>query len=259
MTQKRTSNLTVRRMAALLAFAGLCAGLVVAIGISPAGAKKATVIGKTKSTPPPSSGEKKNPNACNVVGRVTGYMTVADGKKHPFNVFKNGKIVAWAIDLSKPFNTKKYPQQDFVGTLFENQKFGKHPSARLAVLKRKAKHKFKLVHQSKAIDLNSFLGQKETFTLQKPIHVHKGQVVALTYPTWASNFVYQGISSSGNEWRASRVKKHCEAKNSSQQSVHRFARKSKAQQKVGSTRPYECNYNQGRLLYWAYFVPDKKS
>ena len=40
---------------------------------------------------------------------MTGYMTVAGGKKHPFNVFKDGKIVAWAIDLSKPADTKKAP------------------------------------------------------------------------------------------------------------------------------------------------------
>ena len=32
---------------------------------------------------------------------------------------------------------------------------------------------------------------------------------------------------------------------------------SKAQQKVGSTRPYGCTYSAARLLYWAYFVPSK--
>lgn len=249
----------VGRLVGLLVFAGLCVGLTAAIGISTAGATKATIIGKTKSTPPPSCGNKKQPTACNAVGRVTGYMTVADGKKHPFNVFQNGKIVAWSIDLSKPFQTKKYPQMDFLGTLFENNKFGKSPSARLAVLKRKEKHKFKLIRQSKAIDLNSFLGSKQTFTLNKPLHVRKGQVVALTYPTWASNFAYQNISADGNQWRASRDGKHCSPKHpNNAKSVHRFARKSSAQQKVGSTRPYECNYSQGRLLYWAYFVPSKK-
>jgi hypothetical protein len=260
MTRKRTTNRSApRRIVALLAFAGLCAGLTAAIGISTAGASKATVIGKTKDNPPPSCGDKKQPAACNVVGRVTGYMKVADGEKHPFNVFQNGKIVAWSIDLSKPLQTKKYPQLDFVGTLFENKTFGKNPSARLAVLKRKQKHKFKLIRQSKPIDLSSFMGSKQTFTLQKPLHVRKGQVVALTYPTWASNFVYQNISTDGNQWRASRTGSHCGPKHpNNPKSVHRFARKSHAQQKVGSTRPYECNYSKGRLLYWAYFVPGKK-
>jgi hypothetical protein len=260
MTDETTrSGSRSRRLIALLAFAGLCIGLTAAIGMPTAGAKKATVIGKTKNTPPPSCGDKNQPTACNAVGRVTGYMTVADGKKHPFNVFQNGKIVAWSIDLSKPFQSKKYPQRDFLGTLFENKTFGKSPSARLAVLKRKAKHQFKLIRQSKPIDLSSSLGTKETFTLQKPLHVRKGQVIALTYPTWASNFAYQNISADGNQWRASRDGKHCSPKHPNDpKSVHRFARKSHAQQKVGSTRPYECNYSKGRLLYWAYFVPGKK-
>jgi hypothetical protein len=260
MIEKRTTSRSgTRRVVSLLAFAALCVGLTAAIGIPSAGASKATVIGKTKNTPPPSCGDKQNPDACNAVGRVTGYMTVADGKKHPFNVFQNGKIVAWSIDLSRPFQTKKFPQREFLGNLFQNKTFGKSPSARLAVIKRKEKHKFKLIRQSKPIDLSQFLGSKQTFTLNKPLRVKKGQVIALTYPTWASNFVYQHINVSGNQWRASRVKKHCEAKNpNSQKSVHRFVRKSHSQQKVGSTRPYECNYSQGRLLYWAYFVPDKK-
>ena len=105
------SRSATRRIVTLLAFAALCIGLTAAIGITSAGARKATVIGKTKNTPPPSCGDKKHPKACNVVGRVTGYMTVAVGEKHPFNVFKNGMIVAWAFDISKPLKTKKYQQR----------------------------------------------------------------------------------------------------------------------------------------------------
>src|SRR5919204_5978867 len=115
------------RVFALLAFAALCIGLTAAIGLSTAGAKKATIIGKTKSTPPPSCPNLKNQALCQVVGRTTGYMTVASGKKHPFNIFKDGKIVAWAIDLSRPADTKKAPQRSFFGNLFENKEWGTHP------------------------------------------------------------------------------------------------------------------------------------
>jgi hypothetical protein len=258
MTHRRTRDRgATRRLAALLAFAALCVGLTAAIGISTAGAKKATIIGKTKSTPPPSCPNLKNQALCQVVGRTTGYMTVAAGKKHPFNVFKDGKIVAWAIDLSKPADTKKAPQRSFFGNLFENKEWGTHPTARLAVLKRKAKHKFKLLKQSPTIDLQHDLGTKQVITLQKPLHVHPGQVVALSYPTWAPNFA-SAVSSSQNQWRASRKKDNCAPKKNTDASKRRFARNSHAHQKVGSTRSYDCNYTGGRLLYWAYFVPSKK-
>jgi hypothetical protein len=259
MAEKNTSTThAARRVGYVLAFAALCVGLVVAIGIPSAGATRAKVMGKTKHTPAPSCGDRKDPKACSVVGRVTGYMTVADGKKHPFNVFQNGKIVAWAIDVSRPIQ-KKFEQRSYFGTLFENKKFGKTPTARLAVLKRKEKHKFKLIRQSKTVELGGTLGHKEIFTLDAPLKVRKGQVVALTYPTWAPNFQYTGLSTQGNQWRGSRVKDHCEPKDpTSDKSKARFARKSHPHEKVGSTRTYECNYTGGRILYWAYFVPNKK-
>ncbi len=244
----------------LLAFAALCVGLTAAIGISVAGAKKANVLGKTKSTPPPSCPNLKNQGLCQVVGRATGYMTVAGGKKHPFNIFKDGKIVAWAIDLSKPADTKKAPQRSYFASLFENKEWGEHPTARLSVLKHKDKHKFKLVKQSPTIDLQHNLGSKQVITLQKPLHVHPGQVVALTYPTWASNFA-SNVSTSKNQWRASRKKGNCEPKggnNPTDAQKRRFARNSHPHQKVGTTRSYDCNYTGGRLLYWAYFVPSTK-
>jgi len=258
MTRKRTTNRSAaRRIVALLAFAGLCAALTAAIGMSTAGAKKATVIGKTKSTPPPSCPNLKNQSLCQVVGRTTGYMTVASGQKHPFNVFKDGKIVAWAIDLSKPANSKKAPQRSYFGSLFENKDWGTHPTARLSILKRKEKHKFKLLKQTPVVDLQHEMGEKQVITLDKPLHVHPGQVVALSYPTWAPDFA-SAVSTSQNKWRASRKKDNCAPKGSSDAAKQKFARNSHAHQKVGTTRSYDCNYTGGRLLYWAYFVPSKK-
>jgi hypothetical protein len=249
MADKTKSTTTARRVAHVLAFAALCAGLEAAIGVSSAGARKATVLGKTKHTPSPACPSDTPQNPCTTTGRVTGFMTKANGKKHPFNIFQDGKIVAWSIDLSKP--TKD--QYDFFGTLLQNGKFGKHPSARIAVIKNKGHHKYKLVKQSPAIDLKPDLGRKQTFTLNKPLRVHRGQVVALTLPSWAPAFS-GAVSSSGNQWRASRNKKKCNVDRDHLQN----AKASKAQQKVGSLRAYGCRYVAARLLYWAYFVPNKK-
>jgi hypothetical protein len=250
MIEKRTSSRRgTRRVVSLLVFAALCVGLTAAVGIPSAGALKPTVIGKTKHTPRPACPKDTNQNPCTATGRVTGFMLKAAGHKHPYNIFKDGKIVAWAIDLSKP--TKD--QYDFFGTLLQNDTFGKHPSARISVIKNKGHKKYKLLKQTPAIDVKPDLGRKQTFTLQKPLRVHRGQVVALSLPSWAPAFT-GAVSANDNEWRASRRSKKCNVDRDHIQN----AKASKAQQKIGSVRPYKCDYSAARLLYWAYFVPSKK-
>jgi hypothetical protein len=249
MGETRTSTPTAgRRLGYMLAFAALCAALVVAIAIPSAGANRAKVIGKTKKTPPPSCPAKKTHGDCSVIGSVTGFMIKADGKRAPFHVFKDGHIVAWAIDVSKP----NKDERNTFRSLFHNGTFGGHPSARISVLKGQGHHKYKLLRQSPTIDLNSSLGQKEVVTLDHPLPVRKGQVIGISTPTWASNFAF--AKSADNQWRASRRKSRC---NVDQDHVSNI-KKSRPQQKVGSIRPYACLYGGARLLYWAYFVPKKK-
>jgi hypothetical protein len=258
MADSKTSTTNdTRRFRQLLAFALLCAALVAAIAIPTAVAVQAKVIGKTKDSPRPSCPNKNNQNNCQVVGRVTGFMTIADGNKHPFNVFKNGKVVAFAIDLSRPLNTKKYPQKSYFGQLFESKKYGKTPTARLAVIKKKSKKRYKLIRQSPVVKLGDALGHKQIYTLNKPLRVRKGQVVALTYPTWASNFA-STVSPTKNQWKGSRKRTNCAPKSGSERDKRAFARDSHPQDKVDSIRRYNCLYKGGRLLYWAYFVPNKK-
>jgi len=250
MSDVRTTNPNLRRrLAYALGFAALCAVLVAVVSLPSADAITAKVIGRTKQTPNPSCPAKNSRDACSAIGSVTGYMTKAAGKKHPFHVFKNGSIVAWAIDLSRP----NKEERNVFATLFSNDAFGKHASARIAVLKAKAHHKYKLVKQSPALDLQRFLGRKQIFTLDKPLRVRKGQVVALTVPTWTSNFALP-VSQKDNEWRSSRRKGKCNVDKDHQGNI----KDSRPQQKVGSERRYDCVYNGGRLLYWAYFVPNKK-
>jgi len=237
-----------RRFRQLLAFALLCAALVAAIAIPTAGAVGAKVIGKTKNTPMPAC-----PRDCSVIGKVTGFMTKADGERQLFKVDKSGKIVAWAINLSKVRNTEKHPDRKFFGNLFENKKFGKHPSARLSILRKKKRKNYKLVKQSPALDLRRYMGRKQIFTLNKPLRVRRGQIVALTYPTWAPNFA-DPVSARRNHWRASRNRGKCNTDRDHIENVE----DSRPHQKVGTVRRYECRYEGARLLYWAYFVPNKK-
>src|SRR5436190_7558816 len=154
----------------LLAFAALCAALIAVAAVSSAGAENAKVLGKTRHTPKPSC-----PKQCQGVGRVTGFPLVADGVKRPFRAQRNGKLVAWAIDVSRP--KRKHPdQQGFFGTIFKGGKFDKKPSGRISVIKQNKHHrrKYKLLRQSPTVNLSDALGRKMIFTLDKPLRIRKG-------------------------------------------------------------------------------------
>jgi hypothetical protein len=223
----------------VLLFAALCAAVVAAVVVSSAGARNAKVLGKTRHTPDPAC--PKTP--CEAVGSVTGFQTVADGEKRPFRVRKDGKLVAWAVDLSRP----KKSQRNFFGKFYKSSRFGAKPTARLAVLRRKSRREYKLLRQSPVVKLSGALGEKQVFTLDKPLRIRRGNIVALTIPTWASAFAV-GLSSGGNQWRASRAHGRCTG--------NRDIRRSRPQQKVDSVREYGCNYKTARLLYWGYYVRD---
>jgi hypothetical protein len=238
-----------RRARQAFAFAALCAALVGVIAVSSAGARDAKVLGKTKRTPSPDCPTDTSRRPCEGVGSVTGFPLVAGGEKRPMNVPRNGKLVAWAIDLSRPNKS----QREFFGELFKSERYGVKPTARISVIKHRRKRDYKLLRQSPVVRLSSALGRRQVFTLDKPLRVKKGQVVALTVPTWSSNFASH-ISERRNKWRASRSRRNCEPNSSDITAVRRFARKSRPQQKVGSVRGYGCDYTSARLLYWAYYV-----
>jgi hypothetical protein len=239
-----------RRPAAAIAFALACAGLIalaVALGGSdPAGAAdaKATVIGKTKSTPRPNCPTPKGDNvpsdrACQAMGRVTGFQTSADGRRNPFKVRKPGTIVAWSVAISKPDRKERAFFADALS------KSGP-PSARLSILKSKGKGRFKLVKQSPVVKLEPLLGNRPVFTLSDPLRVRKGMIVALTTPTWISNLAdYQ--ASNSDQWRASREQSQCLNEDD-------LLKRSRPQQKVGGKRHYDCTYDGARLLYWAFLA-----
>jgi hypothetical protein len=233
-----------------LAFAALCAALVGVVAVSSAGATQAKVLGKTKHTPAPDCPRDTGQHPCEGIGSVTGFPLVADGQKRPMNVHQNGKLVAWAIDLSRP----KKSQRNFFGSLFKSSRYGKAPTARIAVIKHKGTKKYKLLRQSPVVKLAGALGRKQLITLDKPLTIRKGQIVALTVPTWASNFASH-ISRHRNRWRGSRSRRNCSPKSSDISDIRAFAHNSRPQQKVGSLRGYACDYTSARLLYWAYYVP----
>ena len=196
-----------RRARQALAFAALCAALIgadrrfVRGGEGREGARQDEAHAESRLP----DGHQRHP--CEGVGSVTGFPLVAGGEKRPMNVPENGKLVAWAIDLSRP----KKSQREFFGDLFKSDELGKKPTARIAVIKHKRRHDYKLLRQSPVVNLSGALGRRQVFTLDKPLRIRKGQVVALTVPTWASNFASH-ISRRKNRWRASRSRRNCAPK-----------------------------------------------
>ena len=82
------------------------------------------------------------------------------------------------------------------------------------------------------------------FALRHPLTVLKGQIVALTVPTWAPMFAFE--IEGENSWRGSRLPEHCVAKEDIQNGH--------PQQGVGKTKTYGCFYSEARLLYTATLV-----
>ena len=241
-----TNKPRVRTVAIALALAAAVASVIV-FGLSSANAAKSIVLGATKDTPKPACPETPS-QGCNVMGTVTGFGVSSNGKKGLYRIPGNGRIVAWSLDMSKP--TKK--EQALIGPQVEDKKYGMTPVARLAILKHKknkkgkSKSRYTLTKQSPILKIQPNFGHKPIYTLKKPLRVKKGQVAALTTPTYAP--IYSGASGGGtNTWKASRPSSKC---------ADNQAAEAKPQMRKGTTRNYGCTLTS-RILYYAYFVKTK--
>ena len=241
-----------RLAAAALTLAVLAACLLVA-DLASGGAAK--IIGSRDNPKPSCPTPKKDvypaSKQCLGVNTVTGFQSKAGGKGGVSKVRADGSIVAWSVDLAKPNESE---------VNFFTDAFGGAPTARIAILKQQAKGRFTLTKQSPKVELTSAAGREPIYTLKKPLKVKKGLIVALTTNTWIANFAHDGkLTSSGDRWRASRLKKRCgddPQKSNKENEEDLF--KSKPHTKKGSSRTYGCIYDTSRILYSAYFAPDKK-
>jgi hypothetical protein len=203
------------------------------------------------SCPTPDKDTYPAAKQCLGVNTVTAFQTKAAGKGGTSKVPADGAIVAWSVDLAKPSDEE---------VNFFKDAFGGGSTARLSILKAQGKGRYSLTKQSPRVDLMASAGREPIFTLKKPLNVKKGLTVALTTETWLANFAHDGkLTSSGDRWRASRLKKRCgdDPQKSAQENEDDIF-KSKPHTKKGSTRTYGCIYDSARVLYSAYFAPDKK-
>jgi hypothetical protein len=240
-----------RPWALLAAAACLFAGVVAiaAPGRADSAPLRVVVLGKTAETPPPSCPGKIVNNVevtpCRVEGHVTGFQAIAGGVPRPYEAPFDGKIVAWSITLAKPSTKETGTTADEVG--FFDEFLGRPAQARIGILRPvedSKPPKYTLVRQSPLEVLNPYFGTTPIFALDHPLSVLKGQVVALTIPTWAPMFAFN--VDADNTWRGSRLPEHCASKEDIQNGH--------PQQGVGKTKTYGCYYSNARLLYTAVLV-----
>ncbi|HET8566059.1 MAG TPA: hypothetical protein VFL77_06255 [Solirubrobacterales bacterium] len=243
---------TPRRAWALPAAAACLLAALVAVA-APRAADSAPlrvlVLGQTAETPPASCPGKIVNNVeitpCRVEGHVTGFQSIADGVARPYEAPFEGKIVAWSITLAKPSTKETKTTTDEVS--FFDDFLGTPSEARIGVLRPvegTKPPKYTLVRQSPIEVLNPYFGSTPVFALDHPLTVLKGQIVALTVPTWAPMFAFN--VSAENTWRGSRLPEHCSSKEDIQNGH--------PQQGVGKTKTYGCYYSNARLLYQAWLA-----
>jgi hypothetical protein len=239
------------RAPAALVLGCLLAALVAVAWPGAAGSAPLRVVelGQTATTPPPSCPGKIVNNVevvpCRVEGHVTGFQATAGGIDRPYEAPFDGKLVAWSITLAKPSRADTKTTTNEVS--FFNDFLGEPSQARIAVLRPVDGSKppqYTLVRQGPLERLNPHFGSTPIFALEHPLSVLRGQVVALTVPTWAPMFAFNVTDE--DTWRGSRKEGECASKEDIQ-GGH-------PQQGVGKTKTYGCFYSNARLLYTATLV-----
>ena len=178
-------------------------------------------------------------NPCQAAVRVTGYQGRASGgPKNPYYIRRDGVLVAFTVQLSKPTAEEQ--------TYFNGQ-FGTPSTARISVLRRgktrKTRLDHRLIRQSGTFELDRYFGSKPTFVFDRPIPVKKGNWIALTVPTWAPLLSVNLART--NWWRSSRPKGSCDD----------FGQHQYAMQDLREVSVFGCTYHTGRLLYTVTYVP----
>jgi hypothetical protein len=211
----------------------IVAGLALALVLPAGSLATLTEVGVISETTPPTVPSCPTPS-CLAVSRTTGFQVKVDTAHNPVAAPRDGTVVAWTITLGKPTAAQ---------TKFFNANEGGPASAGIAILRAQKSPKltYKLVGQSPVVPLEKYFGKTAQFPLASTLQVKKGDVVALTVPSWAPALAL-GFSKA-TSWRASRGKSKCTTTGT--QTAHT---------QTGSNVQYFCLYQTARLTYSATLI-----
>jgi hypothetical protein len=199
---------------------------VLATAAIPAAAKTLE-LGSTQTAVTPTC-SVSDPKSCFVVTRTTALQVRTADVPYPTTAPAAGRIVAFTLQLGQ-LNTKQIH--------FFNSTYGGTARVQISVLRQKPKRFFVLEAQSPVFRIQPFLGTTAQFPLDTTLPVKKGDVVALTVPTWAPVLAVN-LPKATDGWRASR--KNC-----------RDLVTQMAQTTIGGSTQYRCLFQTARLTYTA--------
>ena len=158
-------------------YKAVLAGLLVALALPAAAMATLFEVGVLGTTSPPTVPSCPG-TPCLAVSRTTGFQAKVGAAGHPVSLPKSGSIVAWTITLGKPNATQ---------IKFFNANEGGASEAAIAILRAQPKPNltFKLIAQGPTVKLQPYFGKTAQFPLERTIPVRKGDIIALTVPTWA--------------------------------------------------------------------------
>lgn len=180
------------------------------------------------------------PTECTIIlTRATAIETIRDDIAYPSTVKQAGRIVAFTVGLSALSSDATTALSDIK---FLDKTYGGDAQAALTVLQRVGKKTawtWQVVATSPLVDVQPYLGQVAQFPLTTSIPVVRGEVIALTTPTWAPVLSID-LSTHNYAYRQSRTRNCTHPPSSSQ-----------AQQTVGASARYVCDYPGTRVEYSA--------
>jgi len=178
-----------------------------------------------------------------VLARATALDTVGAGASYPTTVTADGRLVAFTIGLSSLSSNRTTRLSD-VRAL--NATFGGAPAAAVTVLKAvgpRSQRRYAVVASSPLYSLSSYVGGAVQLVLRSALHVSRGELIALTTPTWAP-VLWSSGSSSRYAHRQSRATS-CTSPPSS----------TAAQLSPGQSARYVCNYPGVSATYSPAVIP----
>jgi len=208
---------------------------LVLVLVLPAGSQATlTEVGVLPPTTNPETVPSCPGSPCLAVSRTTGFQVKVGTTHNPLSAPRAGTIVAWAIMLGKPNATQ---------IKFFNANEGGASEAGIAILRAQKKPNltYKLIAQSPLVKLEPYFGKTAQFPLETTLQVKKGDIVALTVPSWAPALAL-GFANT-TSWRASRPKSQCTSTSTETTDTQ-----------IGTPVQYFCLYQTARLTYSATLI-----
>jgi len=173
------------------------------------------------------------PDNCFVVTRTTAMQVRTGALRYPTTVPRSGRIVAFTLQLGA-LNDRQIH--------FFNATYGGTSRVQLTVLREQPRpqRSYEVVATTGIFKIQPFFGTTVQFPLKTTLAARKGDLIALTVPTWAPVLAVNLPQENG--WRASR------ASDCSNLAIQT------AQTTLGNSTQYKCLYQTARVTYSATLI-----